>query len=216
MKFTSFDASEISPKASYYHMIAGIAPRPIAFVSTVSEEGLPNLAPFSFFNAFSANPPVVGFCPGTKADGSEKDTYKNIEETGECVINMVSYEIAEQMKITAADFAPDEDEFEKSGLEALDSDLVKAPRVALSPFQMEARLIEIIKFRRDAEGKVVMNSDAAVSGTGNLIICEVLKFHIDESIMHDGQTDPTALDLVGRMGGSLYARASSDSIFTLD
>jgi len=216
MSYTSFDFSKIDSTLAYYHLLAVIAPRPIAWVSTRSETGVNNLAPFSFFNAFSADPPVVGFAPATKDDGSHKDTYINIRDTKECVINMVSYDLANKMNISAKDTI---DEFQAAGLTPLSSALVSAPRVAEAPVQIEARLLEIINFRRDSKGltKLIYSGQDAsgLAGTGNLIICELLCMHLREDLIHNGRIDTVALDLVGRNGGDYYTRANSDSMFRL-
>ena len=217
MSYSSFDFSKIDPNQAYYHLLAVIAPRPIAWVSSRSAEGVNNLAPFSFFNAFSANPPVVGFAPASKDDGSYKDTYNNIAATGDCVINMVSHDLAEQMNATAKSSEPDE--FKIAGLTAIDSQLVKAPRLAEARVQIEASLLEIINFRRDANGKTKLyyNLPAGdtLNGSGNLILCELLCMHVREDLIRDGRIDTVALDLVGRNGADYYTRANESSMFRI-
>ena len=184
-------------------LIGGVGPRPIALVSTVSQTGVNNLAPFSFFNAFGANPPIVAFSPARRGrDGSFKDTYNNIVATQECVIQVVTHAIVKQVNEASAEFPPEIDEFEKSGLTPIDADLVQAKRVKESPFQMECRLFKMVPL---GEGKA----------SGNLTICEVLKFHVDESILSDGAIDQRKIDLVARMGGDFYARAHGDALFEL-
>lgn len=218
MTYSSFDFSKIVPAQAYYHLLAVIAPRPIAWVSSRSAAGINNLAPFSFFNAFSADPPVLGFAPASNADGSFKDTYNNIAETGDCVINMVSFDLAEQMNITAQ--AADSDEFKLANLKTIDSKLVKSPRVAEAPVQIEARLLEIINFRRDANGKTQLykhlESKVGTTGSGNLIICEAVCLHIREDLIKDGRIDTVSLDLIGRNGRDYYTRANQDSMFRLE
>lgn len=198
-------ASELTPKERYFYLIGGIGPRPIAFVSTRSQEGENNLAPFSFFNAFSSNPPVVIFSPARTAnpDKPYKDTYTNLVETGECVIQMVSYDMREKMKLAAQDLEAAIDEFEVSGLTPIDSDLVKPPCVKESPFQMECKLME-------------MKNLGDQPGSGNLAICEVLKFHVDPDVLNEkNRVDPSKIDLIGRNGEYYYTRASGDAIFEL-
>ncbi len=217
VNYSSFDFSKIDPTQVYYHLLAVIAPRPIAWVSTRSSAGINNLAPFSFFNAFSADPPVVGFAPASKDDGSHKDTYINIAATGDCVINMVSYELAERMNVTAK--SPEPDEFKTAGLTAIDSTLVKAPRVAEAPVQIEAKLLEIINFRRDESGRAglyyKLQSEEGLSGSGNLIVCELVCMHIREDLVRDGRIDTAAIDLIGRNGADYYTRANTASMFRL-
>lgn len=199
-------ASDLSPKEKYFYLIGGIGPRPIAFVSTLSKDGAINLAPFSFFNAFSSNPPVVIFSPARSSNPEKpfKDTYTNLIETKECVVQMVSYEMREKMKLCAQDLDADINEFDISGLTQIPSDIVKAPRVKESPFQMECKLLE-------------MKQLGDQPGAGNLAICEVLKFHVNESVFKPGsqRIDPQAIDLIGRNGEHYYTRASGDAIFEI-
>jgi len=191
----------LDPRASNYQdvykvLIGAIVPRPIAFVSTISPEGIPNLAPFSFFTAVSANPPVVFFCP-TRKSGPEplKDTLRNISATREFVVNIVSEGIAEQMNITASDFAADVDEFEAAGLTPIPSDLVKPPRVAESHVHMECKLYLTIEI-----------SD--LPGGGNLVIGEVVRLHVDDAFVDNFKIDPDKLRAIGRMGGNSYVRTT--------
>jgi flavin reductase (DIM6/NTAB) family NADH-FMN oxidoreductase RutF len=191
----------IDPKTTdvlnvYKVMIGAIVPRPIAFVSTVSREGIRNLAPFSFFTGVSANPPIVCFCP-TRRDGgdSRKDTLRNIIATREFVVNVVSEEFAEQMNITSAEFPPEVDEFEASGLTPIPSDLVRPPRVAESHVHMECRLYMALEF-----GELPLS--------GNLVLGEVLRFHVDDQYFDNYKIDPDKLKPIGRMGGAAYTRTS--------
>ncbi len=184
------------------YLLGGVAPRPIAFVSTISSDGHKNLSPFSFFNAFGQNPPVVAFSPSRRGrDNTTKDTYENIIENKECVINAVTYSMVEQMNLASCEFGSDVDEFEQAGFTALDSDIVKPKRVAESPFQIECRMMQMIELG----GK---------NASGNLAICEVVKFHIAEDIIReDGFLDPQKLDHVGRNGAAYYTRVFGDAVF---
>ena len=199
-------SAELSHSEKYHLLIGGINPRPIAFVSTISKSGIYNLAPFSFFNAMSAEPPIVVFGPACRDDAERlyKDTYINLVETNECVIQMVSYEMREKMFLCAQDLAPNIDEFKISGLTPIASDLVKAPRVAESPFQMECKLLEMKNF-----GKF--------PGGGNMAICEVVKFHIDEKVFKPGtnRIDPLITDFIARNGTAYYTRANADAMFEM-
>ncbi len=190
-----FDPADHKPSDLYKLMIGAIVPRPIAFVSTVDAAGVRNLAPFSYFTGCSTNPPVVCFCSAVRSGPlPQKNTLDNIRATGEFVVNIVSEEIAEQMNLTAAEAPPDVDEFELSKLTPLPSDLVKPPRVAESKVQMECRLRQIIEV-----------SDKP--GGGNLVLGEVIRFHILESVLLDTyKIDPDELRAIGRMGGPSYIR----------
>ena len=186
----------------YQFLIGSVAPRPIAFVSTVDSEGVANLAPYSFFNAFSADPPIVVFSASLRGgDASKKDTLLNIENTKECVINMVSHDIVKQMALTAANYPSDVDEFMKAGLTPLKSDLVKALRVAESPVQMECRVEQIIPL-------------GEVATSGRLIVCRVLRMHINEAVLTDDKRriDPNRMNLVGRLGRYWYTKASGAAL----
>jgi len=173
----------------YKLMIGSIVPRPIALVSTVSHDGIRNLAPFSFFTGISSKPTMICFCPGPRpAGGSRKDTLENISRTKEFVVNIFSEEIAEAMNLTAGEYPPDADEFAIAGLTAIPSDLVRPPRVAESHVNMECRLYLSIEF-------------SELPGGGNLVIGEVLRFHVDDRIVENFKIDPDKLRAVGRMGG---------------
>lgn len=192
----SFDPKRISTAKLHGYLLSAVAPRPIAFASTMDADGKPNLSPFSFFNVFSANPPILIFSPARRVrDNTTKHTLENAKETKEVVINVVNYDIVQQMSLSSTEYAKGVNEFEKSGLTMLESELVKPFRVAESPIQFECKVNEIIAL--GTEG-----------GAGNLIICEVVKFHIDDSVMDDNNVIiQEKLDLVARAGGSYYNRA---------
>jgi flavin reductase (DIM6/NTAB) family NADH-FMN oxidoreductase RutF len=191
----------ISPKEHDYRdiyklMIGAIVPRPIAFVSTLSLEGILNLAPFSFFTGVSANPPVVCFSPMIRgSDGKKKDTLNNIETTREFVVNIVSEDFAVQMNICSTEFPPEVDEFQQSGLTPISSDLVKAPRVKESKINLECRLLQVVHVSPKPLG-------------GSLVLGEVLCFHVADELWEDYRIDPDKLKPIGRMGGPTYARTT--------
>ncbi|GHA53427.1 flavin reductase family protein [Pontibacter akesuensis] len=199
----------INPKeattAEVYGLLSGaVAPRPIAFASTVNAAGDVNLSPFSFFNMFSSNPPVLIFSPLSRIrDNSSKHTLENVLETREVVINIANYAIVEQMSLASTEYEQGINEFIKAGLTPEASVLVKPPRVQEAPVALECKVTDVIKL--GPEG-----------GAGNLVICEVLLLHIAESILDGtGKIDPYKLDAVARMGGDYYIRANGDSIFEL-
>lgn len=185
-------------------LLGGVGPRPIALVSTISKDGISNLTPFSFFNAFGANPPIIAFSPSRRGrNATLKDTYYNLMDNGECVVQSVTYPIAEQISLASTEYAPDIDEFVKCGLTPVDSDLVKPKRVKESPFQMECKMREMRSF---GEG----------GASANIAICEVIKFHVAEDIFRNGFIHPDLIDLVARMSANFYSRASGDSIFEIE
>jgi flavin reductase (DIM6/NTAB) family NADH-FMN oxidoreductase RutF len=179
------------------YLQGAIGPRPIAFASTVSAAGVPNLSPFSFFNVFSANPPILIFSPSRRVrDNTVKHTLLNMQDVPEVVINVVNYAIVQQSSLSSTEYPEGVDEFVKSGLTPLASDLVRPFRVAESPVQFECRVNEIISLGEQG-------------GAGNLAICEVLRIHISEAVLDEkGQVDPVRIDLVSRMGGNWYSRAN--------
>ena len=189
------DPAATEPRNIYKLMVGAIVPRPIAFVSTISADGILNLAPFSYFTAIGANPPAVCFSPGRRRDGTKKDTLVNIEATGEFVVNVVSEEFAAQMNATSAEFPPEVDEFDASGLTPIPSDLVKPPRVRESHIHMECRLLQVVHVSAKPLG-------------GSLVIGEVLRFHLDDAIVNDYVIDPVKLRAIGRMGGPTYTRTT--------
>lgn len=203
-KFKVIDPGSV-PRHDFHQFIVGsIAPRPIAFVSTVDKDGNRNLAPYSFFNAFSSNPPIFVFSSNRRAtDNTTKDTLENVRETMEVVINVVTHDIVRQMAVASSQFPRDVDEFVKSGLTPIPSDLVKPFRVKESPINFECRVTDILSL---GEG----------GGAGNLVICEMLRMHIAEEVLDDrGRIVPDKLDLMGRLGRSYYVRASGSAIQTI-
>ena len=190
----------IDPKEHDYNniyklLIGSIVPRPIAFVSTVSKGGIPNLAPFSFFNGVCSNPPTVLFSTVIRKDGTHKDTLNNVEATGEFVVNIVSEDFAEKMNIASGDFPPDVNEFIESGLTPVPSDLIKPPRVKESRIAMECKLVTIVRI---GDGP----------GGGCTVFGEVLRFHIADELFDNFRIDPDKLRAIGRMGGPTYARTA--------
>jgi len=188
----------------HHYLLGAVGPRPIALASTINAEGIPNLAPFSFFNVFSANPPILIFSPARSGrTNSLKDTYHNVKAIPEVVINVVTYSIAEAVSLASSPYPHGVSEFEKSGLSPLASDVVRPFRVKESPVQFECKVNQVMEL--GSEG-----------GAGNLIICEVLKMHIDESIMDsEGMIDALKIDLVSRMGGDWYCRSTPESMFEI-
>lgn len=188
--------SDHDPRDVYKLMTGLIVPRPIAFVSTLSAEGVRNLAPFSFFTAVSANPPVICFSPMIRGgDGSRKDTLTNIEAMKEFVVNIVSEEIAGPMNICSIEFPPSVDEFVESGLTPVPSDIVAPPRVGEAKAAMECRLVQIVHVSPRPLG-------------GSIVLGEVVRFHVADEIVHDFKIDPARLHSIGRMGGPTYARTT--------
>ncbi|MEY4933953.1 MAG: hypothetical protein RIS64_312 [Bacteroidota bacterium] len=195
----SIDPIITDPTIMYQYLIGAVAPRPIAFVSTINAAGETNVAPFSFFNAFSGNPPIVGFSSSSiKSDGTEKDTLLNVRTLRECVINVVNYNIVQQTSLSAIEFAHGVSEFAKTGLTPIASEVVKPPRVLESPVQMECKVEQIIKL-------------GDLPSAGNLVICRVVRMHIDPNILDiNGRIDPHKIDLMGRLGRAYYTRSSTD------
>lgn len=193
----TIDPKEVSTGKCHQYLLGAVGPRPIAFASTMDKNGRPNLSPFSFFNVFSANPPILVFSPARRGrDNTVKHTYLNAKATKEVVINIVNYKIVQQMSLASSEYAEGVNEFEKAGFTMLKSDLVKPFRVAESPVQFECKINDIIELGEDG-------------GAGNLVICEVLKMHFDEEILgDDGFIDQFKIDQVARMGGNWYSRAN--------
>jgi flavin reductase (DIM6/NTAB) family NADH-FMN oxidoreductase RutF len=193
----NFDPKEIPFHDTHRLLLSGVAPRPIAFVGSLDKDGKPNLAPFSYFNAFGSNPPVVCFSPAFSGKtGAPKDTFLNVIETKECTISIVTYDMVHQTSIASAPYERGVDEFEKSGFTKFPSQIVKAPGVAESPFIMEAKLLKHVDF-------------GGLPGGANMMICEIVLFHIDEAVLGEKNSiDPHKMDQVARMGGTWYTRAA--------
>jgi flavin reductase (DIM6/NTAB) family NADH-FMN oxidoreductase RutF len=204
MDFLTINPKETALPQMHQYLLGSVGPRPICFASTIDAEGKPNLAPFSFFNVVSGNPPVLVFAPNNSGrDGSPKHTYLNVKEVPEVVVNVVTYSMVQQMNVAAAPWDRGISEFEKAGFTPIASDLIKPFRVKESPVQMECRVIEIKEF-------------GSGGGAGNLVMAEVLKIHINKDFIGtDGKIDQTKIDLVGRMGGSWYCRTTPDALFQL-
>jgi flavin reductase (DIM6/NTAB) family NADH-FMN oxidoreductase RutF len=189
------DPAAADPRAIAKLLVEAVVPRPIAFVSTLSASGVLNLAPFSYFTVASANPPVICFAPIIRRDGSRKDTLLNIEATGEFVVNVVSEDFAPQMNLCSGEYPPDVDEFAISGLTPIPSELVKPPRVKESHVSMECRLLQIVHV-------------SAKPGGGSLVLGEVVRFHVDDTVVSHDSIDPGRLCPIGRMGGPTYVRTT--------
>ncbi len=201
----SIDPKELTVPKLHQYLLGSIGPRPIAFASTIDKDGHRNLAPFSFFNVFSANPPILIFSPARSGrTNTNKDTYHNVKNIPEVVINVVTYAMVNQMSLASSPFDSTVDEFKKSGFTPIASDTIQPYRVLESPIQIECKVIEIKELGENG-------------GAGNLIFCEVLKMHIDDSVLDDnGMVDQQRIDLVSRMGGNWYCRADSHSMFEID
>jgi flavin reductase (DIM6/NTAB) family NADH-FMN oxidoreductase RutF len=193
--------SELAHKDLYGLLLNSVAPRPIAWVSSVSASGQFNLAPFSFFNVVSVDPPLLGFSPGRrpsrqdKGHGEAKDTLQNIRETEEFVVNIVTYELAEAMNLTSGEYDASVNEFEVAKLTPQPSKVVRPPRVAESPVNFECKLYQVLDF------------SAAPTG-GSLVIGKIVSIHINDANLKDGRLDRNSLDLIGRMGGIQYTRTA--------
>ena len=200
----SIDPKNIEVPRMHRYLLGAIGPRPIAFASAIDSDGISNLAPFSFFNAFSANPPILVFSPARSGrTNTTKDTYNNVKKVPEVVINVVNYELVHQMSLTSSPYPSNTDEFIKSGLTPVTSDLIKPFRIKESPVQFECRVNQVIEL-------------GDKGGAGNLIICEVLKIHISEDVLDEkDMIDQHKIDLVSRMGGNWYCRADESSMFEI-
>lgn len=198
----TIDPKEVSIPELHGYLLGAIGPRPIAFASTINEKGEPNLAPFSFFNVFSANPPIAIFSPARRGrDNTTKHTYENVKKVKEVVINVVNYDLVQQCSLASTEYAEGVNEFVKAGLTPVASDLIKPFRIKESPVQLECIVKEVIEL--GTEG-----------GAGNLVVSEVVKIHINEAVLDEsGKIDPTKIDLVGRMGGNYYSRAHGNALF---
>lgn len=193
---------EISTKQLHAYLLGSVAPRPICFASTIDEDGNPNLSPFSFFNVFGSKPPIAVFSPARRVrDNTLKHTLDNIQATKEVVINVVTYDMVQQMNISSCEYPKGVNEFVKSGFTPVAASLVKPFLVKESPVSMECKLLQVIETGQEG-------------GAANLIICEIVKMHINENVLgEDGQIDPHKIDLVARMGKDFYCRASGDAVF---
>jgi len=193
----SIDPKDVSSAKLQGYLQSAVGPRPIAFASTIDKNGVPNLSPFSFFNIFSANPPILIFSPARRVrDNTIKHTLINAEATREVVINVVNFDIVQQTSLSSSEYPDGVNEFVKAGFTAIPSETVKPYRVAQSPVQFECKVNEIISL-------------GTQGGAGNLVICEILKMHISESVLDvNGNIDPYKIDLVSRMGGNWYSRAN--------
>jgi flavin reductase (DIM6/NTAB) family NADH-FMN oxidoreductase RutF len=199
----TFKPEELAPSQRHHYLLGTVNPRPICFASTLSKEGQPNLAPYSFFNIFSSTPPVFVFSVSNRRDGSQKDTLINARDTGEVVINLVNFNIARQMAICGVEYKSDINEFEKGGFTPVPSEVVKPFRVSESPVQFECRVIEI-------------KSLSVGPGGANLIIAQALLMHMDEQIFSpEDHIDPVKLDMVGRLGNFNYCHVHAGSIFSI-
>jgi flavin reductase (DIM6/NTAB) family NADH-FMN oxidoreductase RutF len=201
----TINPKEIKTSLLHSYMLHAIAPRPIAFASTVDKNGTMNLSPFSFFNAFGSKPPIVVFSPARRVrDNTTKHTLENVYETMEVVINVVNYAMVQQASLASCEYPKGVNEFEKAGFTPLKSDLVKPFRVKESPVQMECKVLQVIETGNQG-------------GAANLIICEILKMHIAEEVLDaDQKIDQQKIDLVARMGGDMYCRASGNAIFHVE
>ncbi|WP_168193924.1 flavin reductase family protein [Pontibacter sp. SGAir0037] len=205
MAIKTINPKEVKTAVFHSILLGSVAPRPIAFASTTDREGNVNLSPFSFFNVFSAHPPVLVFSPARRVrDNTSKHTLDNILATKEVVINIADYSLAEQMSLASTEYEQGVNEFVKAGLTAEASTLVKPPRVQEAPVAFECQVNDIISL-------------GETGGAGNLVVCEVLLAHVNEHILDaSGKIDPYKLDAVARMGGDYYIRASGEAIFELE
>ena len=199
------DPKKIPVPELFTTMLGAIGPRPIAFASTIDKDGRPNLAPFSFFNFFGANPPILVFSPSRRGrENTTKHTYDNIKAWPEVVINVVNYKMVQQVSLASSDFPEGINEFEKVGFTMEASENVKPFRVKESPVQFECKVLQVIE-------------TGDQGSAGNLVICEIVKMHINEAVLDpEGKIDQNKIDLVARMGGDYYCRASGNALFTVE
>ena len=201
----SFDPETLETRDLHKLLLSAVAPRPIAFASTIDSKGNVNLSPFSYFNVFSSNPPILIFSPSRRVrDNTTKHTLQNADETREVVINMVDYSIVEQMSKSSNDYAKGVNEFTKTGLTEVSSLKVKPPRVLESPVSFECVVDNIISL-------------GEMGGAGQLVIAKVVHIHVNSELLDSNdQIDPTKLDLVARLGGDWYSRVTKESMFTIN
>ncbi len=202
--FKHIDPSELSGGELHGLLLSAVAPRPICFASTIDQAGNVNLSPFSFFNVFSANPPVMIFSPARRGkDNTTKHTFQNVKDVPEVVINIVNYPIVEQMSLSSTEYDKGVNEFVKSGLTEVTSELVKPPRVGESPISFECKVDDVIELGQNG-------------GAGNLVISRVVKIHINTKYLNDqGKLDTEKLDFVARLGGSWYGRMIPEALFEI-
>lgn len=198
------DPKETSLGAMHAYLLSGVVPRPIAFASTIDSSGNVNLSPFSYFNCFGANPPILVFSPARRGrDNTTKHTYENVLEVDEVVINMVNFGIVEQMSLASTEYSRGVNEFLKAGLTMVPSERIRPPRVGESPISFECKVTDIQPLGEEG-------------GAGNLVICEVLLMHVNDDILDEhGHIDPYRLDAVARLGENYYCRVTADSIFEI-
>ncbi|MDN3670246.1 flavin reductase family protein [Echinicola jeungdonensis] len=199
------DPKDVSVAEFHGLMLGAIAPRPIAFASTMDQEGLVNLSPFSFFNAFGSNPPLLIFSPARRVrNNTTKHSLENVKEVPEVVINIVSYSMVQQMSLSSTEYPKGVNEFVKAGFSEMPSQIVKPPRVKESPAAFECRVRDIISFGKEG-------------GAANLVICEILLAHFKDELFDDqGKIDPHKLDAVARMGGNWYCHAQGQALFEVE
>lgn len=202
--FKSIDPKQATTVQNFGTLLGSIGPRPIALVSTKDAKGNSNLSPFSQFNIFSANPPILVFSPSRRVrDNTTKHTLENVKSTGECVISVVNYAMVEQVSLSSTEYGDGVNEFTKAGLTEMKSQMVQPSWVKESPVSMECKVLEIMEMGQEG-------------GAGNLVICEVVNFHIDQDILNEnGGIDQHKIDLVGRMGGNWYCRANGKALFEI-
>ncbi|TVR78456.1 MAG: flavin reductase family protein [Chitinophagaceae bacterium] len=198
----SINPEEESVAKVHAYMLGAVAPRPIAFVSTIDKNGKINLSPYSFFNGFSANPPTLIFSPARRVrDNTTKHTLENVLEVPEACINVVTYDMVHQTSLASTEYPKGTNEFVKAGFTPLESERIKPPRVKESPVQFECKVKDVIHLGKEG-------------GAGNLVICEIIKIHLAESVLNENhQLDPQKINLVGRMGGNFYTKAYGSSLF---
>lgn len=201
----TIEPGSIPTSLLHSHLLASVAPRPIAFASTVDKDGNPNLSPFSFFNVFGVNPPIAIFSPARRVkNNTVKHTLENVIETGEVAINVVNFAMVQQMSLASTEYPRGVNEFIKSGFTPIPSEKIKPFRVKESPVQLECKVKEVIE-------------TGTGGGAGNLIVCEILLVHINENVMNEqGKIDQQKIDLVGRLGADWYVRASGNALFEVE
>ena len=198
----TIDPKKISVPEFHRYLLGAVVPRPIAFASTVDVDGAVNLSPFSFFNCFGANPPLIVFSPARKGrDNTTKNTYENVLEVPEVVISIVNYGMVQQASLASAEYPKGVNEFLKAGFTEVPSEVVKPPRVGEAPVSMECKVLQVVQ-------------TGSAGGAGNLVICQVLLMHVREEVLDDRQSiDPFKLDAVARLGGDYYCRVQGNAIF---